>query len=181
MKKLLLLFITCCFALTQLVAQSPSFKLGDKVLNVGVGLGSNMYSESNYRAIIPPLSASFEYGVADKVIDKGVIGVGGYLGFSSYKYEYANSGWNTTNFVLGVRGNFHYPFVEKLDTYTGLMIGYGIVNNKYFGEYDEGGSSSGIQWALFIGGRYYFKENIAAMAELGYGVVYLNIGMAFKF
>jgi hypothetical protein len=64
------------------------------------------------------------------------------------------------------------------------MLGYGILNIKYFGGYgidDYTGSSSGIQWAWFIGGRYYFIENLALMAELGYGVAYLNVGIAFKF
>jgi hypothetical protein len=184
MKRILLLLVVAGFTLTQLSAQEPTFVKGDKVLNLGVGLGSNLYSGSYYHSQIPPVSASFEVGVADKILEKGVIGVGGYLGFSSYKYTYANSGWKTSNIIIGARGNFHYPLVEKLDTYTGLLLGYGIVNNKFFGAYNEGdygGSSSGIQWAWFVGGRYYFKENLAAMLELGYGVAYLNLGIALKF
>jgi hypothetical protein len=42
-------------------------------------------------------------------------------------------------------------------------------------------SASHIAWALFIGARYYFRENMAVMAELGYGPSYLNLGLAFGF
>ena len=42
-------------------------------------------------------------------------------------------------------------------------------------------SSSHIAWSLFVGARYYFRENMAAMAELGYGPSYLNLGLAFSF
>jgi hypothetical protein len=74
--------------------------------------------------------------------------------------------------------------VDKLDTYTGLMIGYRILSHSYFGAYDDNdysGLTSGLQWSLFIGGRYYFKENIAVMLELGYGVAFINLGVALKF
>lgn len=184
MKKLLVLFAIVILTAISTAAQEPSFVKGDKVVNVGVGLGSNLYSGTDYYTLIPPISGSIEVGVADEIAEKGAIGVGGYLGFSSYKYNYGGSGWKTSNIILGARGNFHYPFVDKLDTYAGLMMGYSILTNSYFGSYSEedySGASSGLQWSLFIGARYYFKENIAAMAELGYGVSVLNIGIAFKF
>ncbi|HBC79370.1 MAG TPA: hypothetical protein DEO60_15905 [Bacteroidales bacterium] len=184
MKKILLLLVVLSFSLVQLKAQEPTFVKGDKALNLGIGLGSTLYSGTYYKASVPPVSASLEVGVADNILEKGVIGVGGYLGFSSYKYEYSNSGWKTSNIIVGARGNFHYPLVEKLDTYTGLLLGYSILSHKYFGIYgdeDYSGSSSGLQWAWFVGGRYYFKENFAAMLELGYGVAYLNLGIALKF
>lgn len=184
MKKLLISFFTVYLASVQLFAQEPAFVKGNKVINLGLGIGSNLYRESNYHTMIPPLSASFEVGVADHILEKGVIGAGGYLGATSYKYELSNKGWKTSNFIIGVKGNFHYPLINKLDTYTGLMLGYGILSIEYFGGYgidNYTGSSSGIQWAWFIGGRYYFSENLALMAELGYGVAYLNIGIALKF
>ena len=184
MRKILLSFMVLFFVLAQVAAQEPTFIKGDKVLNLGVGFGSTLYSGSYYYTQIPPVSASYEVGVADNIFEKGVLGVGGYAGFSSYKYDYADSGWKTYDFILGARGNLHYPFVDKLDTYAGLMLGYGIISNYYYGDYDEydySGTSSGLQWALFVGGRYYFRKNLAAMAELGYGVAILNIGIAMKF
>ena len=185
MKKLLLMFVVACFALTQLVAQEPTFVKGDKALNIGIGLGSTLYSGTYYKSQIPPISASLEFGVVDNVIEKGVIGVGPYIGYSSYKYEYSGWGWKYTNIIIGARGNFHYPLVNKLDTYTGLLLGYNVASSKEFGDvvpgWDYSYSAGGIAWSWFIGGRYYFKETFAVMAELGYGIAYLNLGIALKF
>jgi hypothetical protein len=80
MKKLLLSLMVFVFVLTQLVAQESTFQKGDKALNLGIGIGSTLYSGSYYKSGIPPISASFEVGVADGILDKGTIGVGGYLG-----------------------------------------------------------------------------------------------------
>ena len=185
MKKLLLMFVVACFALTQLIAQEPTFVKGDKALNIGIGLGSTLYSGTYYKSQIPPISASLEFGVVDNVIEKGVVGVGPYIGYSSYKYEYSGWGWKYTNIIIGARGNFHYPLVNKLDTYTGLLLGYNVASSKEFGDvipgWDYSYSAGGIAWSWFIGGRYYFKETFAVMAELGYGISYLNLGIALKF
>ncbi len=184
MKKSLLLVAGAIFLFAQMTGQESTFLKGDKVLNVGLGLGSTLYSGTYFKSQIPPLSVSLEIGVADEIIDKGVIGVGPYLGYSSYKYDYMTSKWKYTNMILGAKGNFHYPLVENLDTYTGLLLGYNIVTSKWSGagtEDDYSGSSSGLAWSWFIGGRYYFKETFAVMAELGYGIAYLNIGVALKF
>jgi hypothetical protein len=185
MKKLLLMFVVACFALTQLIAQEPTFVKGDKALNIGIGLGSTLYSGTYYKSQIPPISASLEFGVVDNVLEKGVVGVGPYIGYSSYKYEYSGWGWKYTNIIIGARGNFHYPLVNKLDTYTGLLLGYNVASSKEFGNavpgWDYSYSAGGIAWSWFVGGRYYFKETFAVMAELGYGIAYLNLGIALKF
>ena len=36
-------------------------------------------------------------------------------------------------------------------------------------------------WSIYVGGRWYFTDSFAAMLELGYGIAWLNIGVAFKF
>jgi hypothetical protein len=185
MKKLLALFFTALFALTQLAAQDPIFVKGDKVLNIGIGLGTTLYTGSYYKMQVPPVSASLELGILDEVIDKGSVGVGPYVGFASYKWEYMDWGWKYTNIILGARGNFHYPFIEKLDTYTGLLLGFNVVSSSEFGTsipgFDYSATSSGLAWSWFIGARYYFTDNIAGMIELGYGIAYLNLGVALKF
>jgi hypothetical protein len=185
MKKLLLVLFVAVFSLTQLLAQESTFKQGDKVLNLGIGFGSTFYSGTGYKAGIPPISASLEFGVKDGVLDKGSIGIGGYLGYSSHKWEYNNWGWKYTNIIIGVRGVFHYPLVDKLDTYTGLLLGYNIASSKEFGTavfgYNYSASSGGVAYSWFVGGRYYFSDKFAGMLELGYGITYLNLGIALKF
>lgn len=184
MKKLLLSLLVVVFFVTQSVAQESTFQQGDKVLNLGIGLGSTLYSGSYYKAGFPPISASLEFGVKDGVLDKGSIGIGGYLGYSSHKWEYSGWGWKYTNIIVGARGVFHYPLVDKLDTYTGLLLGYNIATSKEFGNsvpgYNYSASSGGVAYSWFVGGRYYFSEKFAGMLELGYGITYLNIGIALK-
>ncbi len=184
MKKILFLIVSGIISTIHLSAQEPTFNKGDKVLNLGLGLGSTFYSGTYYKSQVPPLSASLEFGVVDEVIEKGVIGVGPYLGYSAYKYEYSGWGWKYSNLILGGRGSFHYPFVDKLDTYAGLLIGFNIATSKEFGihsgETDRYGHG-GLVWAGYIGGRYYFTDALAGMLELGYGIAYLNLGVALKF
>ncbi len=169
-------------------AQEESFSKGDKVINLGIGFGSTLYTGTGYSTVVPPISASFEYGIVDGIADKGSIGVGGYIGYTSAKYEQTISGtkygWEYSSFIIGARGAFHYPFVDKLDTYGGLIIGYNSVQAKEIGSNPLIGvsaESSGLAYNLFVGARYYFSPNFAAMSELGYGVAYLTLGVAFKF
>ncbi len=185
MKKVLLFFVVVILSLPQLLAQDPTFEKGDKVLNLGIGFGSAWYTGVGFKSQIPPVSASFEIGIVDNILEKGVIGVGGYFGYSSYKYNYGSNdyGWKYTNLFIGARGNFHYPLANKLDTYVGLTIGVNVVSEKAFGGYTgtSFGSYGGLRTAEFIGARYYFSDSFAAMLELGYGVSYLNLGIALKF
>lgn len=179
MKKILILMVGILLSASQLFAQESTFSVGDKVLNLGLGFGSSYYS-GFYTSRTPALSASFEVGVKDGILDKGSIGVGGYLGFSSAKYS---TYWKTSNFLIGARGSFHYPLVDKLDTYTGLLLGYNVFTTKYTNSYTGGfgASSSGLNLAWFAGARYYFSDKFAAMAEVGYGVAYFTLGVAMKF
>lgn len=164
------------------------FSKGDKAINIGIGLGS-YYGGDGYKSSIPPISASFEQGIVDGLLDgKASIGVGGYLAYTANKWENTHSnytyGYKYTYFILGARGAFHYQFVDKLDTYTGLMLGYNVVNSKYYG--DSTGSildptgASGIGYSAFLGARYHFTEKLTAFAEIGYGISALELGISFR-
>jgi hypothetical protein len=66
------------------------------------------------------------------------------------------------------------------------MLGYNIVSSKATGNWpalygDLSANASSFIWSFYIGGRYYVADAIAVMAELGYGIAWLNIGVAFKF
>ena len=184
MKKLTMLLIVVSFTLTQLKAQEPTFSKGDKVLNLGLGLGSMLYSGFGYKSMIPPLSASVDVGIVDNVLEKGVIGIGGYLGYSSYKLDYSAGGWKYSNLILGGRGTFHYPLVDKLDTYGGLLIGFNVASSKEYGivtSYNYHATSGGLVYSAFIGAKYYLQNNLALFGELGYGISYLTLGVSLKF
>ena len=200
MKKILISTLILVFAFSFTNAQEstssndldPIFSEGDKVINLGIGLGSTLYTGNGFSTTIPPISASFEYGILNDILEKGSVGVGGYIGYTASKYEttyydwmsgnYVDYGWEYGNLIIGARGSFHYPLVDKLDTYAGMMLGYNVVSINEIGDVSFGSSTagSGLAWSMYIGGRYWFNPKIAAMAELGYGIAYLNLGVAFK-
>lgn len=181
MKKLLLIFFGACLVLPQLTAQNRPFGKGDKVLNLGVGYGSTWYSGVYYKVKVPPVSASLEFGAANYVLEKGSLGFGPYISYSTFKFEKGDGGYDYSLILVGLRSNFHYPFIDNLDTYASLFLGYNILSSKEFGAPASFPEKGGLRSAFYIGGRFYFVESFALTAELGYGVTYLNVGMAVKF
>ena len=109
MKKIILLSVFI-IAVIAVKAQDPIFVKGDKVVNLGVGL--------EYWRL--PITVSGEYCITDGIAEKGSIGVGAYAGVSFNWYSYYTS---SIDFLAGARGSFHYPFIDKLDTYAGLSLG----------------------------------------------------------
>lgn len=159
------------------------FKKGTNLVGAQIGIGSGL-----------AVSATYEKGVVDNLFDgMGSIGVGGYVGYLHDKDTYnighgTEFGWKYDDIILGLRGNLHYQFINKLDTYAGLMLGYEIVNSKSYGkDYEDGyfsnteAEASGFAFTIHIGTRYYFTDNFAAGIEVGYGVSYANVGIAYKF
>ncbi|MBN2215727.1 MAG: hypothetical protein JW723_15970 [Bacteroidales bacterium] len=172
-------------AMTSMQVKSQSFEVGDKDVNLGIGFGATWYSGVGYKTTIPPVCASLDFGFKDD-IGPGVLGLGGYVGFSSYKWEYSylyTYGYKYTTFILGGRATYHMEFIDKLDTYGGLLLGFRLVNDKYFGDIGytyTSGVGSGLAYSFFIGGKYYLADNIAVFGELGYGIAYLTLGVTFK-
>ena len=144
------------------------FQKGTTAINAGIGLGS-YYSGIT----IPPLSISLDYGVADNLINgnNGSISVGGFAGYTASSHGYGAYKSTFSYIALGGRGAFHYQFAPKLDTYAGLLVSN--VDTSWV-------ATSGINWTIFLGGRYFFTEKIGAFAELGYGFYNLNLGVTFK-
>ena len=191
MKKLLLVLAVTFASVSGSMAQDDVFTKGSKVLNIGVGLGGNL-GGSGYKTAIPPIVISGEYGLTDALIKKtgeGYVGVGGYLAYSSNKYEYGeingkDYGWKYSYIIIGARGAFHYQFVPKLDTYAGVMLGYNVASASVYGHDTwnvDSDSRGGFTYSTFAGARYYFTDKFAAYAEVGYGIANLELGLAIKF
>jgi hypothetical protein len=187
--KILMIFSLCFGLSIGTFAQNNVFSKGDRVANLGIGIGSYL-GGTGYSTKIPPISASIEYGVKDDLFDENSsLGIGGYIAYTSNQQEYtlANQtyGWDYSHFILGARGIVHYQWVEKLDTYGGLMLGYNVASSSSFGTNVANGVSAssvgGFAFSLFVGARYYFSDNIAAFGELGYGIAALQLGVALKF
>jgi hypothetical protein len=183
MKKLILtVSLVICICIININAQESMFKKGDLVLNGSIGFGSVLFSGLGYATSFPPVAASLEYGILDKIIDKGSIGVGGYVGYSASKFETFGLGYRYSNIIIGARGALHYPFVSRLDTYTGLLLGFNVETVGSIGTPLYANPSSGSRPAFmwFAGGRYYFNRQFAALAEIGYGIAWLNLGISYR-
>lgn len=67
-KRLLSLMVVAIVGIAGLFAQE--FSKGDKVANLSIGLGSSVYS--GIGGGIPPVGASFEYGVKDDLFNENL-------------------------------------------------------------------------------------------------------------
>ncbi len=187
MKRLIIISFALCFTALTAFAQKSSFVNKDNVLSFGVGFGSNLYTGSGYTNSLPALSLSYEHCIKDKLFDaKSSIGIGGIIGYASaeWKYSVIDYGVKYTNIIIGARGALHYAFVDNLDVYGGILLGYDIVSSEVTGSAhytDYEASGSDFVGGGFIGARYYFSNNFGAFAELGYGIASLNLGISYKF
>ncbi len=189
MKKLIILAtLIISFGLVK----AQPFDVGTNVLGLGVGLGGHYAAWGNGYSSTPALGVSFDHGF--KQVGPGIIGIGGYFGYKgmSYHYNYAFSNYyydeKWTYLIFGLRGTYHYNFDldDKLDLYGGLMLSYNNLSyketsNNPFYIHNNGTYSSYLDFSLFVGGSYYFTDNIAGFMELGYGIAYWTVGIDFKF
>ena len=154
------------------LAHAQEYKAGDKLLNVGVGIGSTL-SAAGLKSTLPPIGLSFEYGVTDK------ISAGAFLGYSAASQDVFGSSFKYTYIVVAAKGAYHFNFkVDKLDPYAGAIVGYNIASvSPSF----PGSKLGGVIIGGVAGARYYLKDNISAFAEAGYGIAFLTVGASFKF
>jgi hypothetical protein len=168
MKKLIFFCTIVLFASSAVLAQS--YTKDSKMLNLGIGLGG---SYTTGKVGIPPISASFEKGITDK------ISVGGVLGYAASKYELYGFKAEYSYILIGARGSYHFYNTDKIDAYGGAILGYNIVSSKITG-FGSAASASGLAYSGFVGGRYLLTEKLSAFAEVGYGISLLTIGVTLK-
>ena len=159
-------------------AQTNAFNRRDMVISAGLRLGMyGVYGSST----LPPIFAAFEMGVADKIT------AGGIVAFAGSSDDFTFGKWKYTYIVISARGAYHFLEHNKdFDAYAGLGLGYGIVSSSV--TYTDPnvrpfGVSAGASYFffdIFGGGRYYFSPKFAALAEVGYGVGFLRVGLSYK-
>lgn len=185
MKNVILVF---CLILSVTTVHAQQFQNSTTVLNAGIGFGGTLDGWGNQS---PSLSASIEKGFWD-ISGPGVISLGAYLGTQTSRYNdywgsYYSQRWRYT--IIGARGAYHYngfSNIPELDLYAGAMLSYNILSYSYTdangNRYKARGANwnSGLGLTGFLGGRWFFKDNLAAYAEVGYGISALSIGVSFK-
>lgn len=186
MKKISILVALVAIVLATPQANAQSFEKGSNVVNLTLGFGSGWYNGNGYSSS-PAFGVSFEHGFWDGLINGDFsVGIGAYLGFATAKYRYPGSdyGWNYTTIAPGGRGVFHWTGVDNLDTYAGINSGFDIRTSKEYGNWPGAVASSstgGFYVSPFVGARYYFTDAFCALAEVGSGIAYFNVGVGFKF
>lgn len=167
-------------------SKAQSFNVGDKVGGIGIGIGGS-YSVFNGASQSPGFGIFYDQGVTENV-GPGVIGVGAYVGHKSFRRNYAGGYRQRLSYtIVGARGTYHWQFHElkELDTYAGLMLAMNFAsyrdNSDNYPGLITAHYGSYLSATLFVGARYYFTPQVAAFAEVGYGIAYLTLGAAFKF
>lgn len=172
MKRGIILFAALLVAGMTAEAQTQNtFGGGDIVLSAGIGAGTALNIGNT---VVPPIVIQGEYGIVDNLFAAGRK--------SFYYYPYDTYRQKINSFLLGVRGTFHYQFVERLDTYAGITLGGEIANVREEGRWWNGQPPryGGFLADVFIGARYYVVPQLAVYGELGFGVAYFTLGVSFK-
>jgi hypothetical protein len=143
---------------------SALFNKGDKIVSGAIGLGG---------AFGIPIQLGAEFGVTDNIGAGAVVGYGR-RSYSGFGYDYG-----VNNILIGVRGNYHLPLIDKIDTYGGLTAGYNVASVTGNSALVTA-SYGGVFIAGHLGGRYYVTKPLSIQAELGYGIAYLTVGVAYK-
>jgi hypothetical protein len=185
MRKLMLM--AAMIALTGMAGFAQSFEKGNHGINAGIGLGNGYYGAGYNFGF--GINGSYEYGIVEVPMGSkltGVVGVGGFAGvsFTSFSYDYWDDGkYKYTNWTIAARGVYHFIFHDQLDPYAGITLGYQGSSWNWTGDGSapEYSSTSGyFRGGFFVGARYFFTDNFAAYAELGYMINILNLGVSFK-
>lgn len=168
---------TLLFAGAMLISFSSKAQHDEGQSNINLGIGFAPFGLSG-DATVPPISASYEYGINDE------ISIGGLIGYYASSQDLLFASAEYTYLVIGARGSYHKEFIDDFDTYVGLMVaynsvGFSIDDSAFEDLFDT--DLSGIVPGVYLGGRYHFTDNVGAFLEVGYGVSLVNVGLTLKF
>jgi hypothetical protein len=182
--KLLILVMAIAFiTATTSSIKGQAFQNGDMVANLGFGFG--WYGYGYGATSLPAISLSIEKGIKD-IDNVGPLSIGGIIGYKRATYAWTSVyDWTWNDIIVAARGAIHYDLLknDKIDTYGGVALGLRFQSYTDYNILGEKGSSTSIHplFALYLGGRYFFTDNLGGFAELGYGLGYLTLGLSYKF
>lgn len=185
MKKLSFLIAGLAFLCSGQSASAQSeFETGTNIVQATIGFPQLLGFGTTYKTTIPAIGLAYDRGIIDDLINgKASVGVGAYFGIAGARQEFIGFGYDYTYILAGARGTFHYELLEDFDTYAGVLLGATVVASNGYGNapFSSVADGSGLLSGAFVGGRYYFTDDFAAVAELGFGVALLNVGISARF
>ena len=201
MKKFIL--VACFLSFFGVVAHAEhfAFKIGENRASFGMGFGWT-YREMvrrHYDGVwnFPSPNVLVERSILP-FRDFGFLSVGAQFGFH-HGHRNANvssiefrESWTSFYFVPRIALYFHevfHPddFPENIDLYVGVGLGFNHLSHRFSNNIEPGSvgrkDNSGFRFAyhFFVGGRYYFNQNFAVFAEVGYGLSFLNVGITLRY
>src|SRR5688572_15777256 len=181
MKKNYILSLACVIAMalsgTNAVAQ---YKIGDVILNPGVGLGY-WYGSGGYADFAAGIAVNAEFSC---ILDD--IAIGPYLAFTRRSYTYSGYNDDYTFIDFGARGTYHFATLlkvknENFDPYAGVFLGFVAASNDYDGTGGNDVYDNRVQGGIYAGARYYFSDKFGVFGEVGLGGMYpVFLGLTFK-
>jgi hypothetical protein len=193
MKKII---FTICFLSLLGSIHAQAFKVNENRASFGIGFGWTDKVQISNSTHLPSPNALIERSILpfQKI---GFLSLGAQFGFhyghhsstiplTSTKYEQS---WTAVYFVPRLALYFHEILVEEaddfpknIDLYGGVGIGFNFLSHKVKPEEVlENDTKFKLGRHFFIGGRYYFNSNVAAFAEIGYGLSFLNAGITIRY
>ena len=156
---------------------APGIDSSKALINVGIGIGPTR----GYDFGIPPISASVDIKLPVDV----PITVGPTVALTTWGWSSAYTDVTYWNVGIGGRGMYHFNFVQNLDVYGGLVLGYVVqwasVTTSVASP-SHASSNSFFLWGFTSGARYFFSKALGVYLELGYsGLQYASAGLTFKF
>ena len=161
---LVLFAIICCLPLEAQYTDLYTFEQGNHLAGASIGV---KLANDNKTAV----SAFYEYGLTSLFVDECTLGGGFFGGYYKDKL-----GMEVEKiYILGVRLNVHYQFVDRLDTYAGIDPNFNIRTFKI--EKDR----AKFDCYLHIGGRFYLTNWLGVFAEASTGYNNFSFGINVKF
>jgi len=167
--------------LTSLKARQTVFNKGDKLVGARLALGSVFGSNSG-------IILNGEYGLKDNPLKlQGVpnmLGLGLSLSYSSYIFQNSYGNYEYSNYLVSAALIWHLDIFKRpnIDTYSSFNLGLNTDTSTRPNKAPARSNSySGLMWGLALGGRYAFSPQLSAIAEIGYGMGLLRLGLDYKF
>ncbi len=156
---------TIAIPFTTATAQGD-FAVGTKIVSAGLLTGGGGGTG---------LGGAFEYSLLELAPNLR-LGVGGTLGY----YSDSDFGVDVSSIPLLANGNVHFALadVPQLDLFAGLAVGIVRTSAEVLGvSASDNTSVVGVN----LGGRFYFNEKLAGVAQLGVGdIPEIFVGITFK-
>jgi hypothetical protein len=164
-----------------------SFGEGSLTFSIGAGLGRDPYGGGGLGYYGASYGYAYGSGIGVKaVIERGMwqLGPGTLsLGLEAGGAFSTSGGYKSNIIIVSPRAAYHFGWnVDKLDTYAGPSLGPGFRSYDYYVTSNTHATNHTVFVALgfFVGGTYYFSENIGVNVEAGYDITEIQGGIIFK-